>query len=354
MQIFSYPWVLKYTSKLSKRDVRMPGFALKFILPRFLKALFLLPTVLFFLLSIFFIGKYKTIIYRPDRRHLNLLDNLKDVVVIGDIADRSWAKKMGYSFRFFYPFYIFSHLGINFYWQLALNKISPKRILFWSDYGLDQFLPILIARQQKVLSWCFQHGLFPYKNNNDLDGFDCDINVVVSKYQLEILKNSGYKGNVKICENLFSFANTIEASEDAWVRSGCPIVFVGPGYSHAPDLEIKIVDLLVKLKKLLEPNFQLIYRNHPRDNAILKKIKKIGIACSKNSTSSFMDKQNLIFIGIKSTFLFEAQKAGRKVFLLVGDNFPRYFVSGEISSEININNLNSLLEDPIFNKIKYC
>lgn len=331
--------------------MRWPGFAIKFLLPRFLRAIFLLPTVFFFLNSLIFIGKHKTIIYRPDKRHHNLLDNLKDVIVIGDLVDRSWAQKRGYSFRFFYPFYIYSHLGLNFYWKLIIDKACPKHILFWGDYGLDQFLSILIARQQRVLCWCFQHGLFPYQNNNDLDGFDCDINVVASKYQSNILKASGYNGKIKICDHLFSYANNVSASKDAWVKSGCPIIFVGPGYSHAPKLELKILDLLGNLKNLLEPNYQLIYRSHPRDNEILKKIKSLGISCANNTTTSFHDEKNIVFIGIKSTFLFEAQKAGKKVFLLVGDNFPRYFESGEISTEINITKLSSLLEDPLFNKI---
>jgi len=47
----------------------------------------------------------------------------------------------------------------------------------------------------------------------------------------------------------------------------------------------------------------------------------------------------------------EAQCAGKKVFLITGNEFPQYFESGEIATEINIDKLSSILDDPLFKGI---
>lgn len=345
MIFFSSFWVFRYAAKMSRRGARLPGFPFKFLAPRFLKAIITLPIVPFFFCSLIFFRKNKTIIYRPDYRHLDIFSNLKNILVIGDFADRSWAKKNGYDFIFFHPFYSLSFFGLGFCWRLAFIRIRPKRILFSTDYGLDQYLSIEIARRLHIYSWCFQHGLFPSQNNNDLDGFDCDVNFVSSKFQSNILKRSGYKGKVKICDQLFFNENSAIDSKISWESNGRPVIFVGCGYSFNPDLELKIVDLLTNLKNILEPRCKIIYRPHPRDKNILKKIEAIGVPCEFGKATSFLNKQNFVFIGIKSTFLYEAQNAGRKVFLLISDDFPRYFDRGEIALEINTNNLNLILDE---------
>lgn len=348
MIFFSSFWVFRYAAKMSRRGTRLPGFPFKFLAPSFLKAIITLPTIPFFFCSLIFFRKNRTIIYRPDYRHLDILSNLKNILVIGDFADRSWAKKNGYDFIFFHPFYSLSFFGLGFCWRLAFIRIRPKRILFSTDYGLDQYLSIEIARRLHIYSWCFQHGLFPSQNNNDLDGSDCDINFVSSKFQSDILKRSGYIGKVQICDQLFFNENSAIDSKISWESNGRPVIFVGCGYSFNPDLELKIVDLLNNLKNILEPRCKIIYRPHPRDKNILKKIEAIGVPCEFSKATSFLNKQNFVFIGIKSTFLYEAQNAGRKVFLLVSDDFPKYFDRGEIALEINTNNLNLILVE-IFN-----
>ena len=43
--------------------------------------------------------------------------------------------------------------------------------------------------------------------------------------------------------------------------------------------------------------------------------------------------------------------SSKKVFLITGNEFPQYFESGEIATEINIDKLSSILDDPLFRGI---
>jgi hypothetical protein len=175
-----------------------------------------------------------------------------------------------------------------------------------------------------------------------LDGYDCDVNIVSSKYQKEILRNTGYLGKIIIFNRLFKNYYTMQSSKDKWQSNGKPIIFVGPGYSYDKDLESYVVNILIQLKKILKYDYKLIYRPHPRDLHIVKKLIQLGIPCENNLSSSYHNDVNFVFIGVKSTFLIEAQNFGKKVFLLRGSIFPQYFAQGEIELEIDLNNLDKI------------
>ena len=266
------------------------------------------------------------------------------MIVIGGLKDMKWARKNGFSCIPFYPFYSLSNFGFPFVWQFIFYFLKPKRILVWTDYGLDQYLALTIAKKFKIRSWCIQHGLFPYDNNNDLDGLDADINVVSSIFQRNILKKAGPLKKVVIFYKLFSAdTNGITPVKHIdWIESGKPIVFVGTGYTHDNNLEMKVLILLEELKNTFGHDFKILYRPHPRDCQIKAQINNIGIEIATGVESSFDNPANYVFLGIKSTFLVEAQNAGRLVILLTGFGFPKYFENGEIQNVLDCQNIKKL------------
>ncbi len=327
-----------------RRNSRIAGFSIRFLTPRILKSLVLLPSVFLLILIVFF-SKKKTILYRPNQRNLSSLLKLKDVLVIGGgLKDMRWAYSNGFSFMPFYSLYSLSNFGFNFVWKITFYFIKPKRILVWTDFGLDQYIAINVARKLKITSWCIQHGLFPSDNNKDLDGLDADVNVVSSTYQRNILEKAGFHGKVVIFDKLFiSEANgIIPVQHMQWIESGKPIVFVGTGYTHDNNLELKVLILLEQLKHSFGDDFKIIYRPHPRDGEIKAQINKLGIEIATGLDSSFENPKNYVFLGIKSTFLVEAQSAGRLVILLTGSGFPKYFENGEIKNEFDCQNIKKI------------
>jgi hypothetical protein len=346
-------WIKGYINKLGLRNQRMPGFSFKFIFLKASKSFFLLP---FSLLNKFFFCKktYNTIIYRPDKRHYNLITNFKNTIVIGDKFDRKWANSIGYDFYHFYIFYSFSNLGSTLIWKYFIKKTQPKRILLWSDYALDQYLAIHVAHRNLMKVWCFQHGLFPFENHNDLDGLDADINVVSSTLQSNIMRNAGFYGKLVVQKKLFSpthFSVLNLSDLKIWRISGKPIVFIGPGYSHDKKLESNILFIITKLHKALDGFANIVYRPHPRDKDILKELKKLDYVFIDKKSSSYYDQKNIIFIGVKSTYLIEAQNSGKIVFLIKSGLIPQYFEQGEIENVIDLD-LIKLLPEQIKNKFK--
>lgn len=342
--------LLGYFKKLKRRESRFPGFTFRFLSSRLSTSIVALPSLIL-LTQFFFLSKSKNILYRPSKRHRNFFDMQKSVLVIGNLSDRKWAKKHGFDFIFFYPLYCLSNFGLNYLWRYVFNKSCAKRFFVSTDYGLDQYLAIYLLKKTKVKSWCIQHGLFPSENSLDLDGADCDVNIVATKFQSAILRRSGYKGKIKIWDNLFSNNTTKIIWKKKLANDLIPVIFVGPGYSYNPYLELRVVQLVSEIQKILPAQFKLIYRPHPRDAIILKKIKVLGVSCDSSNLTSFINSNANFFIGIKSTFLLEAQYYGKKVFLITGNEFPKYFEPGEIATEINIDKLSSILDDPLFKGI---
>jgi hypothetical protein len=285
-----------------------------------------------------------SILYRPNPRNCSKLANLRNVLVIGGKSDRAWAKNCGFYYYPFYPVYALSNFGSGLAWRLIYLSVRPRRLLIWTDYGLDHYLGIRIGKLYKVKTWCVQHGLFPLENNSDLDGMDADINVVSSPYQKKIIKSTGYRGKVCVLDGIFG-TQVESASPECfkkWHDSGKKVVFVGAGYTHDPIIENAIVGLIETIRDSLDDSFDLIYRPHPRDASIKSKLQNINIQVVSGNDSELENDSNLVFVGIKSTYLIEAQNAGKLVFLIVGGGFPKYFGDGEIHCEIDVADLNVL------------
>ncbi len=294
------------------------------------------------LCSIIRITKINTIIYRPDSRHLKYFESYDNLLVIGTYKDKLWSAVNNKKFLYFYPIYALCNTGFIWIWLLLFKCLKPKRLLVWSDFGLDQFSAVYYAKKRDITSYCFQHGLFPSVNKKDLDGIDCNVNFVVSEQQKRILQHAGYNGKILLLKDLFNASNKVTLDLNQWKLSGKPVIFIGAGYQYNIELEEKVVNLLSTIRSAPGFNFKIIYRPHPQDNSIISKLKSIGIESIFGKESSYENPANLIFLGVKSTYLLEAQTSNRLVILLRDPLIPRYFEDGEINHEIDSLNLSSL------------
>lgn len=336
---------MEYFEKLRRRNRRIPGFVCRFLIPRLLKSLPLLATIPL-LLKVVFLKQCRTILYRPNPRNLTRLTRLHSVLVIGGRSEREWANKNGFDFMPFYPIYALSNFGLGLAWRLIYILVRPERLLVWTDYGLEHYIGIRIARRYGIRTWCVQHGLFPLANNSDLDGMHADVNVVSSGYQRHILLAARYTGKVVVCDGVFGDRPLRLSlhSMQSWSESGRKVVFVGAGYIHDPHLEDSVLQLVKVIKQELGNEYNLIYRPHPRDSGIKSKLCNAGIAVVSGHASAIENDETFVYVGIKSTYLLEAQSAGKLVFLILGDEFPKYFHQGEIINEISAGRLSMLGE----------
>ncbi len=298
------------------------------------------------LIKVMFLNRCRTILYRPNPRNLARLSGLHNVLVIGGRSEREWARKNGFGFVPFYPIYALSNFGVGFAWRLIYSHVRPARLLVWTDYGLEHYIGIQLASRYGVSTWCIQHGLFPAENNSDLDGMHADVNVVSSVYQRDILLASRYGGKVVVCDGVFGdrILGLSPNSMKSWSDSGKKVVFVGPGYTHDTRLEDSVLRLVKVIRQELGCGYTLIYRPHPRDSGIKAKLCDAGVAVVPGHGSAIENDETLVYVGIKSTYLLEAQSAGKLVFLIRGDEFPKYFHPGEIRNELSAGRLSMLGE----------
>ncbi len=173
-----------------------------------------------------------------------------------------------------------------------------------------------------------------------------DVNVVSSAHQRDILLASRYGGKIVVYDGVFGdrILGLSLNSMKSWSDSGKKVIFVGAGYIHDTRLEDAVVRLVKVLKQSLGRGYTLIYRPHPRDSGIKAKLRDAGVAVVPGNGSAIDNDETFVYVGIKSTYLLEAQSAGKLVFLIRGDEFPKYFHQGEIRNELPAGRLSMLGE----------
>ncbi len=335
-----------YQNKLSKRESRIPGFFRKSRAKRYIKSLIFLPFILFPLIYSRLVH-YDVIIYRPSNTIKSLFRSKKRMLVIGWRSDKEFAKTIGADFLSIYGYAIAGALFISKPFVRLLKISRPRYAILQSDFNPDEYLFIKSLKHTdndaKVI--CIQHGLFPKNNNDDLDGQDCDINFVCDENQKQILLKSTYKGKVKICRDLFQPQILEPTNTDQWRRNKYQIIFIGPGYVHDDLLTQEIINLLIDLREKTNFMGEILYRPHPREGReYLKKINKIVDVDVKN-ISSIDRPENIIYIGIKSTYMHEAKLAGKHVALIKGGKFPTYFSENSFSFEYSTNEISKIASD---------
>jgi hypothetical protein len=324
-----------WIKKLILRSKRVSNFSLNFAFRRFAKALLFSPIIV--LAPFYFFrkyGAYKTIIYKPNLKHIHFYKTIKDQsILLCDHKTFLIFTKNGFSSIRYEFFYSTLNLFINFFIINLILNTNAKRIILNSDYGFDEFFLLRTARFFKKTSICIQHGLFPHTNCKDLDGMDADINIVASNLQKNILQKTGYLKKIIVCPILFTSSYHGSASE--WKKKGRPIIFVGPGYTDKKLVD-NLISILLALNKFNDLGFHFIFKPHIRDFKHKAIFRKYGINLNENNLGDLQNEANYIYIGIKSTLLLEAQRAGRISIILTHSNFPKYFESGEIFHESSI------------------
>ncbi len=316
-----------YTRKIQRRMVRMPFFYKKFHVNRVIKSILLLPISLVFIL---FLPntKNKTIVYRPKKNERNIILNWNKVLLIGGYDDFLFARRKKIQYYPFFPLYATLNLKLFSLIRNCFFNSLPKRIVIFNDMGLDGTAFNFFAKKFNFNVWCLQHGLFPLENNRDIEGMDCGINVVHSEMQKSILKETGYKGKIIIGLNFFSSYGA--PSKIEWISCGRPVVFIGPGYIDNNDRQVIIDRILIDISQKIPDQCRLLYRPHPRENSAHFSDVVKRFVVKDDYETSIINKGTLIFIGIKSTLLYEAQVSGRLGILIEDNSLPNYFKNGEI------------------------
>lgn len=329
-----------YLERIEKQSLRMPYFYKKFHYPRIAKSIILLPFAIIYYLLLPNL-KDRTIVYRPKKNERKEILKWNNVLLMGGYDDFLFAKKNAISFCPFFIFYSLLNLKLIYLIERIISLKVPKRIVVFSDMGLDSVAFSFFSKKYDFRLWCFQHGLFPADHRGVLDGNISSINVVNSNSQKNILKDSGYKGKIISSKNFFHLYDPPLVSE--WVKNNKPVVFIGPGYIENLDLKNKIDSILKNIRHELPSEYTLLYRPHPREESrnfsnIVKEL------VAKDEDTDINCQSTMIYIGIKSTLLYEAQQSQRLSILIEDADLPKYFKDGEISEVISSDSIHSLMD----------
>jgi hypothetical protein len=331
--------ILNWLRRSIRRNSRMPGFYWRFYLLRFLKGILCLARL--HLLHFYYNGqyqKYQFIVYNPNIKNLNHFRNHHDKNALFLVKSKEITEfsKNGLSTIPIEPLFFLTNclgpIGILPF----LNFFKGKTIILNSDYGLDEVTLVMVARFLKTKTLCLQHGLFPVMNKNDLDGFFCSQVLVKSIDQIEILRLTRYLGEISIAEDLFESYPAGNIQE--WKKRGSPIVFVGSGFLANRNLRLSYIKLLQDIKNIFHDK-TLIYRPHPREKIYIPLEIYSIFLIDDSDFSSLNEPSNYLYIGIKSTMLYEAVNCGRAVYVYESNDFPAYFNPGLLKT---VNNLNDL------------
>lgn len=329
--------ISKWIGRSLRRNSRIPGFIARFYIPRFLKAIFTIPYQIIFIFYSLPL-KFKYIVYRPNLKSIEFIKKLdsKLTLIICRFEESNVYKELGFSTCCLIPFYGSLNLGIKLFFKKLLINAQPTRIFLNSDFGFDEINIILICNHLRIKTTCIQHGLFPASNNFDLDGSFCDSNILHSTLQEKILRDAGYLGYIHVRSDITSCFPKGNLSQ--WKRKGKPIIFVGPGYIHDALLQNQLIALLKDLAAF-NSSSNLIYRPHPRETGNYKLVSAAGYKVDKSHESSLEKEENLVYVGVKSTLLLEAQRSGRIAILIDDSRFPKYFNDGEINFTIKVSDI---------------
>lgn len=331
--------ILNWLGRSIKRNSRMPGFYWRFYFLRFLKAI--LSLTRFHTLHFYYNKlnrKYQFIVYNPNIKNLNHYRNHhdKDALFLVKSSEITEFSENGLSTIPIEPLFFLTNclgpIGI----LLFLNFFKDKTIILNSDFGLDEITLVMVSRLLKSKTLCLQHGFFPVVNKNDLDGFFCSQVLVKSSDQIEILRLTGYLGEISIAEDLFE--SYPKGNFKEWKKRGSPIVFVGSGFLANANLRLSYIKLLHDIKNIFHDR-TLVYRPHPREKKYIPMEIFSIFLIDDSDFSSLNEPSNYLYIGIKSTMLYEAVNCGRVVYVYESNDFPAYFKPGLLQT---VNNLNDL------------
>ena len=329
-----------YHFRVKRKAIKMPFFYRKFHYPRILKSIILIPISLVYCLLLPNL-EGRTLVYRPKKNERNALLGWNNVLLMGGYDDFLFAKKNKIPF---YPFFtVYSLLNLNFFYfidQIFCFHLL-KRVVVFTDMGLDSVALSCFGKKYGFNLWCFQHGLFPADHGGVLDGDISSVNVVNSNSQMQILKEAGYEGKIISSPNFFHQYDRPVISE--WIKQNKPVVFIGPGYIENLDFKNRIDVILTSIHDALPSDYSLLYRPHPREN-VHNYSSLVRSLVAKDEETTINCQSTMIYIGVKSTLLYEAQQSQRLSILVEDADLPKYFKDGEISRVISSHSIHSLMD----------
>ncbi len=343
----NYNVINEWVAHSVNREKRIKGFLFEFHLRRYVKAM-LCMVFLYRLIAYFAIYKIKfnKVIYRPNKKNVRFYKSLPidETIVICKKNEVLYYNKIGFKSIPLEPLFFFLNVLCVFGAYRLIKRLGESNVYLNSDYGVDELMLLKSTQLYGGRSICVQHGLFPKKNNLDLDGMLCDANVVASSAQSDLLKKSGYSGDVFISDLLFDIRE--DPDINLWVQKGCPLIFVGPGYLTDNNLKQGFIEFLIKFRGIFKDH-NVIYRPHPRElKHIPDKVRQLFLVDASVNTS-LDNKGNLIYFGIKSTLLLEAFNSGRLSYVIRDDLFPEYFADKVLPEVTSINELHFLVDNEI-------
>lgn len=322
-----------------RRNARMPGFYWRFYFLKFIKSIACLSRLyLMRHYQLFSSENFDTIVYNPSLKNIRYFKNRdsKRTIFLVKLKNISYYSKVGLTAIPIEPVFCLANIfGLIGLVPFAI-MFRGKEVILNSDFGLDEISLVIFARITNGKTVCLQHGLFPANNLNDLDGTFCNQVIVKSYDQVSIINLSGFCGDVIVAEDLFEEYPLADINK--WRRQGCPIIFVGSGYFVNPNLRHYYTQLLLEIRDIFNER-QVIYRSHPREKKYIPDEVRLRYIIDDTERSSLSEPSNYLFIGIKSTMLYEAANSGRAVFIFESKKFPVYFKSGSLNSFNNLNDM---------------
>lgn len=300
---------LSWKQHISNRNLRIKNYSIRYVYPEiikiFLRVLLLKPSGL----SVMFCGGDLCYNLRVSDVHY-----LKSTELLNECQDR--CTFMPYKKKLFLDiFLLLAPIILIKKWLLYINV---KEIYVNTDYVLTNWRLIRAANLLNLTTTCIQHGLIPADNNSDIDGLSCNRHILYSEIEKQKLLRAQFLGEIFIFEKKFN----IDVSN---LKKGCSI-FIGPGFSHLPDAEQYLFEILSMIKNELD-----YYRPHPRcSQTLIKRIESLGIEINADEKSDFICNELRTFWGVKSTMMLDAQAVGHRVVQIKDERLPQYFFGSEI------------------------
>ena len=330
----------RWAMRSRRRSVRFNNFFFNFYVLRFIKSLFSL--YYFFLAQDEIKGTYANLVFRPNKININYYLKLgkENTLILGNKFHRKYYEDYGFNFCDHGLYYSTLNLYISYKFKNLLITRGIKKLYLTTDYGVDDFLAINICKKLKIPTVCIQHGFIPLEHLNDIDGFFCDSIVVQNYSQRSIIQDAGYTGIISVYQDLFS-STTQKPNYKSWLLNK-NIIFIGPGYTDG-FLRKSLEQLLIEVSELLKNDFNLIYRSHPRELYLRQKDLYFGFKVFNDDSSSILNSENIIFLGVKSTYMIQAQAADRIVILIENKKMPSYFSESDIHVRSELLNLKDII-----------
>lgn len=215
----------------------------------------------------------------------------------------------------------FSHFAVLLA-KLQLRKVTThaSKIIVHSDALPFARAYVIAANELGLNTICIQHGTF-YENHliNERDGFLCNINIVRSSLDGQIIKSANKNTILHVASNFFSpkISELKVASRDE-----CTILLLGEGF-HAVDKNFNN-NYLAAVKKLhsyfTERKVKCIFRPHPSESRIIWA--KYFNDVDRGRLDSTLANVDAV-VGFSSSVLLEAAQIGIPSFHIAVEGYSR-------------------------------